>query len=295
MRVRGAGVELAVTTRGDPARPPVLLVHGYPDTSALWCDVAPVLAERFHVVTYDVRGAGASTAPSDLAGYDLDRLSDDAICVLDATCGGRPAHLVGHDWGSIQGWEFATTSRFRGRLASFTSVSGPCLDHVGVWLAEGLRRPSARRLAAIGGQAMRSWYIGVFGVPGLAERAWRSGLARRWPDLMRSREGVPREHAGLSETIEKDGVAGVGLYRRNVLRRLRRPRTDAVAHVPVQLVVATRDRYVSPRLLDDVERWAPSLRRRTIDSGHWVPRTRPRELAAWIGELAGDVDAGRLA
>jgi pimeloyl-ACP methyl ester carboxylesterase len=256
-RVRSAGVELAVTSRGDPSRPAVVLVHGYPDTRDVWCDVAPALAERFHVIAYDVRGAGRSTAPDDLAGFDLERLCDDVIAVIDAVCPGRPVHLAGHDWGSIQGWEFVTSPRLRERFASFTSISGPCLDHVGVWLAEGLRSPSPRRLAALAGQGLRSWYIPVLSTPGI------SRLARS------------------------------GLYRRNVLRRLRHPRTDAVAGIPVQIVVPLRDRFVSPRLFDDVERWAPSLRRRTIDCGHWVPRTRPRELAGWIAEHVDGVEAGR--
>jgi pimeloyl-ACP methyl ester carboxylesterase len=294
LRVHGAGVELAVTCVGDPSQPTVLLVHGYPDTREVWCDVVPILAGRFHVVAYDVRGAGESTAPPDLAGFDLERLCDDVLAVVDATCLDRPVHLVGHDWGSIQGWEFVTSAPLRGRFASFTSISGPCLDHVGIWLAEGLRRPSPKKLVAMAGQLRRSWYIAAFQAPGLAEVTWRSSLPRHWPAVMREFEGVPEGHAGLSDTIARDGALGVGLYRRNVLRRLRRPRLDAVTSIPVQLIVPTRDRYVSPRLLDDVGRWAPSLRRRSIHSGHWVPRTRPRELAGWIAEHVLDVEEGRL-
>src|SRR4029077_15135298 len=61
--VRSDGVELAVREAGDPSRPIVVLVHGYPDTSALWQPVFERLEPRYHVVTYDVRGAGASSTP----------------------------------------------------------------------------------------------------------------------------------------------------------------------------------------------------------------------------------------
>ena len=61
-------VDLAVDERGPSDAPTVVLVHGYPDTSAVWAPVAERLADRYHVVTYDVRGAGASGAPEGRGG-----------------------------------------------------------------------------------------------------------------------------------------------------------------------------------------------------------------------------------
>lgn len=118
---------------GDTHRPTVVLVHGYPDTSAVWLAVAERLAARYHVVAYDVRGAGASAAPSGTEAYRLERLVEDLAAVIDATTAAapdRPVHLVGHDWGSIQGWEAVTTEPLAGRIASFTSISGPWLANV---------------------------------------------------------------------------------------------------------------------------------------------------------------------
>ncbi|MDP9443295.1 MAG: alpha/beta fold hydrolase, partial [Actinomycetota bacterium] len=127
-RVRSGEVDLAVREYGDPAAPPLLAVHGYPDTQVLWEPVAARLADRFRVVTYDVRGAGESTAPRDRDGYHVDRLVDDVVAVLDAVARRstvqRPVHLLGHDWGSVQLWEVVTREqrddRLRGRLASYT-------------------------------------------------------------------------------------------------------------------------------------------------------------------------------
>ncbi|MGH3392942.1 MAG: alpha/beta fold hydrolase, partial [Actinomadura sp.] len=129
--VHGDGVELAVQERGDTEHPTVLLVHGYPDTQAVWAPVAARLADRFHVVTYDVRGAGGSSVPSGTEPYRFEHLMNDLRAVLDAVRPGDPVHLVGHDWGSIQSWEAVTT--MADRFASFTSISGPCLDHVAHW------------------------------------------------------------------------------------------------------------------------------------------------------------------
>jgi pimeloyl-ACP methyl ester carboxylesterase len=56
--VQSGRVRLAASAWGDPAHPVVVLVHGYPDNSDVWHGVAHALAARFHVIAYDVRGAG---------------------------------------------------------------------------------------------------------------------------------------------------------------------------------------------------------------------------------------------
>ena len=285
--VDAGDVRLAVHERGDEANPTVVLVHGYPDTKDVWTDVASRLAARFHVVTYDVRGAGASTAPKDRAAYDLERLTDDFLAVAEATSPEQPVHLVGHDWGSIQGWEFATAPRTAGRVASFTSISGPCLDHIGIWIRDRVRRPTLRGLGAVAGQALRSWYITVFQLPLLPELAWRTVVPRRLPQAIARMEGsTPRAPA---PTLPSDGLHGINLYRRNMPRRLRRPRRDAYAHAPVQVFVVNGDPFVSPRLYEDLERWVPELRKRHLDAHHWVPRTQPETLAKWIEEFVDEV------
>ena len=79
--VESGGVKIAVFAAGDPAAPVVLLVRGYPDTHRVWDQVSASLAERFHVVSYDVRGAGQSDTPADLRGYRLDQLADDLFAM----------------------------------------------------------------------------------------------------------------------------------------------------------------------------------------------------------------------
>ncbi|HEY2703114.1 MAG TPA: alpha/beta fold hydrolase [Candidatus Dormibacteraeota bacterium] len=290
--VDAAGVRLAAVELGDRSAPAVLLLHGYPDTKEVWEEVARRLAGRFHVIAYDMRGAGESSAPGRTAGYDLELLVDDCAAVLDAVVPGRSVHLVGHDWGSIAGWAMATAERMRGRLRSFTSISGPSLDHSAHWMRRRLRRPTPRALAALAGQARRSWYIAAFQAPLLPELAWRTVLARRWAGFLRRVEQVPPSHRHPAPTLAADAAHGVGLYRRNMRPWRRRPRPDAFAHAPVQLVVAHRDHYVSPRLFDDLDRWATVLRRRGVDAGHWLPLTHPAELAGWIGEFVDEVEAG---
>ncbi|QDY77777.1 SDR family oxidoreductase [Streptomyces qinzhouensis] len=293
-RIRTGGVELCVAELGDADRPTVVLVHGYPDSKEVWSEVAGRLAAEhgLHVVLYDVRGHGRSTAPRPLrGGFTLEKLTDDFLAVVDAVSPDRPVHVVGHDWGSVQAWEFVTVPRTEGRIASFTSMSGPSLDHLGHWIKRRATRPTPRGLAQLLGQGARSWYIYALHTPALPELAWRGPLGRAWPRLLAHSKGVPSTDYPTS-SLPEDAAHGAWLYRDNVRARLARPRPDAYAHCPVQLITATEDVFLSERLNDDLAEWVPRLTRRAVAAKHWMPRTRPDQLSSWIAGFALALEDG---
>lgn len=282
-RITSADVELTVRVSGPEDGPVVVLVHGFPDNSTVWSHVVEDLEADHRVVRYDVRGAGESTAPSSRSGYRVARLIDDLVAVLDhVTPDGRPVHLVGHDWGSIQLWSAVMRedrdARLTGRLASFTSISGPGLDQMGHFLRESVRRGHYTQLL---GQAVRAWHAGAFQVPFL-------------PELVLGRLGGPiRARLEKSQhldghwddsTFRADARRGVNLYRANrpSLRR-------ATTSVPVQLIVPTKDAFVTPGLLADVSAFAPDLRRIDVVANHWVVRTQPGRIAGAVRTFVQDV------
>lgn len=274
--VKSGDVSLAVYEQGDPADPTVLLVHGYPDDHQMWDGVAARLAERFHVVTYDVRGAGKSTRPRAVEDYRLEYLAEDLLAVADAVSPEQPVHVVAHDWGSIGAWEAVTGEN--SRIASYTSISGPCLDHIGHWTRDRLSRPTPRNLKQVINQQLHSWYILVFHLPFVAALAWRLGAGKQIARI----EKLPRVPSAA------DGVHGIKLYRANIFQRTGNPRerrTDA----PVQVIAPTGDRYVTPALLDDLARWAPNLWRRKVIGTHWVPALRPAVIARMVEEFIAHV------
>ncbi|GAQ53177.1 SDR family oxidoreductase [Streptomyces acidiscabies] len=292
-RITTGGIELCVAELGELGNPVVVLVHGYPDTKEVWAPVAARLAERFHVVLYDVRGHGSSSAPKPLrGGFTLEKLTDDFLAVIDAVSPGRPVHLVGHDWGSVQSWEFVTVARTEGRIASFTSMSGPSLDHFGHWINRRLHRPTPRQAAQLLGQGAKSWYVYALHTPVLPELAWRGPLGKRWPALLRRTEKLD-DPSYPTASLPSDAANGAWLYRDNVRARLSRPRADAYAHAPVQLITPLDDAFLSPRLYDELETWAPRLTRRTIPAKHWLPRTRSEQVASWVAEFVTSVEAGQ--
>lgn len=287
--VQAGDVRLAVTVSGAIDAPALVFIHGYPDTKEEWGQVMDRLAD-FHTVAYDVRGAGESTVPRSTADYDLDRLGDDLEAVLDELSPGKPAHLVGHDWGGLQGWEFATSPRFEGRLASYTAIAGPSLDQV---------TAAGRNLLAQGHvlqwllRIRYSWYILLLVIPGLPRLLWRVGPTRkRWQRRLGISEGRGAELDYPRPSLRSDGANGAKLYRRNIPRRLRRPRLDAMAHVPVQLIIPTQDPFIPLAYYEHADQHAPALQRREIDAGHWVQLTHPDAIAEWIRTFVGQVEGG---
>jgi pimeloyl-ACP methyl ester carboxylesterase len=288
-RVRGQGVELAAIEAGPVDRPTVVLVHGYPDTKEVWGRVMTHLAERFHVIAYDVRGFGGSDAPRGPNAYGYEQLAGDLDGVIHSLAGDRQVHLVGHDWGGIAGWELAAMDRFEGRLRSFTSVAGPSIEQVGLVLRNLIGRG---RILEVIRRLYRSWYVLMLCAPGGPTLAWRGALADgRWARQL-ERQGLAHDPYLERASLTADGLHGSNLYRRNILMRLARLPRPRPALVPVQLIVPTRDRFISQGYYEHAERFAPRVRRRTVDAGHWVPLTHPEQIAEMIASFVEEVEAG---
>ena len=283
-KVSRDGVDLAVRTWSSDKSPTVVLVHGYPDANHVWEKVAERLSRDFKVVAYDVRGAGNSSIPKGRAAYKLRQLRDDLHAVMDAVCPNEKVHLVGHDWGSIQTWESVTDPGAEQRIASYTTLSGPCLDHVGQWMKARLRE---QKIGTVLNQLAHSWYIGAFQLPVLAPTLWKVGLAKAWPQLLRRSENL---HSETSATQQQDGIHGIELYRANMRPSLLKPR-ERYTKVPVQLIVAREDNYVRPAMLEDLHLWTDRLWRRELDCGHWGPLLQhPDVTARWIREFIQHID-----
>lgn len=78
--------------------PPVLLLHGFPQTRAMWHGIAPALAEEFTVITADLRGYGASSVPATMEEMSFRPMAGDMVALLNHL-GHDHAHIVGHDRG----------------------------------------------------------------------------------------------------------------------------------------------------------------------------------------------------
>jgi pimeloyl-ACP methyl ester carboxylesterase len=122
-RINGDGLELAVSVSGEGT--PVLLLHGFPDSSRLWRNQLPALHDQgFLTIAPDLRGFGESGKPADVSEYRVGRSVADLVAILDALEIPK-AHVVGHDWGAGVAWMLALAAPERVDKLIALSVGHP--------------------------------------------------------------------------------------------------------------------------------------------------------------------------
>jgi pimeloyl-ACP methyl ester carboxylesterase len=274
---------IAVHEEGNPDGPPLVLVHGWPDSHVLWESVVELLADRFRIIRYDNRGAGQSGVPKPVAAYTMARFADDFSAVIDEVNPGGPVHVLAHDWGSVGVWEYLKRPEAAMRAASFTSVSGPSTDHYAAFVFSRLARPCRlwQFLRALDLAVRFSYWI-PFSVPLIAPALMRAGLARLLQDILTGGTAVTRRCQ--SDNFDADAANSLKIYRANALRSILRVAPHQVG-VPVQLICNSKDPVVRPYGFGDESRWVAKLWRRDLKSGHWAPMSHPRELATAVSEL----------
>jgi haloacetate dehalogenase len=122
-RIRASGATIHVKVGGDG--PPLLLLHGYPQTHAMWHKVAPALARDYTVVCADLRGYGDSSKPRGVPGhgnYSKRAMALDMVEVMEAL-GFLQFHLVGHDRGGRVAHRLARDHGKRVRTLTVLDIS----------------------------------------------------------------------------------------------------------------------------------------------------------------------------
>ncbi|WP_109774077.1 alpha/beta fold hydrolase [Quadrisphaera granulorum] len=269
-----AGLHFDVTDVGPdlPDAPAVLCLHGFPQDRSAYDAVAHRLAGRgVRVLAPDQRGYSPGARPPGRRAYALPELVADAVALLDAA-GARRAPVVGHDWGGVVAWALAAWHP--DRVASLTALSQAHPDA----MTGSLLRSS---------QALRSWHIAAFQVPGLPEQVLtRAGALER----LLVHTGLPIDLArGYAERAATGGrlTAALGWYRAVPFagRAGGRGRGVGRVAVPVTYLHGWRDPFYSPAtVLATADHVDGPFQRRTLDTGHWVPELEPDAVVTAVLE-----------
>ena len=101
-----SGIMMNVAVAGPDDAPPVILLHGFPESHRTWRALAPLLSDRLRLIMPDQRGFGDSDRPQEVDAYATDTLVADIFALADAL-GIDRFTLVGHDWGGAVAWAAA--------------------------------------------------------------------------------------------------------------------------------------------------------------------------------------------
>lgn len=168
------GFVFEVTDSGPADGEAVVLLHGFPQDMSSWAEITPVLnAARYRTLAFNQRGYSPGARPSDRASYAWRETAADVIGLLDAA-GIERAHVVGHDWGGAVAW--CVASEWPERVISLAVLSTP---HPG----------ALRKVALSSTQVLKSWYMGLFQVPFLAEQLMSPGS----PMFSALMKGIPEQ------------------------------------------------------------------------------------------------------
>ena len=269
-RIQGDGVELAVVDEGEGR--PVLLLHGFPDSSALWRHQVPALVGAgMRVLAPDLRGFGESERPAEVADYRIGRSVADMVAVLDSA-GIDRVSVVGHDWGAGVAWALA--------------ASVP--DRVERLVAMSVGHPNRHRERTMESRE-KSWYTLLFQFEGVAEELlvrddW--ALFREWTrgegDTERAVEALARPGAL---------TAGLNWYRASMHPRSELAQRDPFPSVrmPVLGMWSTGDHYLLEHNMRHSEAWVDGEWRyeRIEDASHWMQLDQPERVNELLVEFLG--------
>lgn len=260
------GLHMHVVSAGQG--PPVLLLHGFPDTHSVWRKQIGILAQAgFRVIAPDLRGYGKTDAPPHVRDYAMDLLCGDVVGLLDAL-GIDKVRLVGHDWGAAIGWQVCMHAP--GRVERFVALS---VGHPAAFAHAGAM------------QRLRSSYMLGFMMPGLAEHTLRLGNWFFVRKFTRDRTQIGywrralRPHGRLT--------AALNYYRANI--RLGVPHHWPAVTVPVMGVWSDGDPALGEKQMRDSSRYVQAeFRYERIDGAdHWMQLTAPERLNALLLDYFG--------
>ena len=276
------GVTLNVALAGPADAPPVILLHGFPESHRTWRGLAPLLEDEFRLVMPDQRGFAGSDRPPDVDAYRADVLVDDIFALAEAL-GIERFTLVGHDWGGAISWPAAL--RNDPRLTRLAIINAP---HP-VIFQKSLIEDSDQRAA--------SQYIAAFRTPGFEKAieamGWDAFFDKTFGGHVDLAIIPPEERTQyIADWSEPGGFTAMLNWYRAAQVIVPSPGIDvpipdfllrAFPKVPVPTLViwGMQDKALLPLQLEGLDALVPDLRiARIADAGHFVPWEKPEAVAA---------------
>lgn len=271
IQIEANGLVFDARVAGPEGGEPVMLLHGFPETSLEWEHQLSALGEAgYRAVAPDQRGYSAGAMPAEQSAYSIPNLVSDVTAMADAL-GFEKFHLVGHDWGAAVAWAAGIFSP--DRLLSLNPISVPHLDA----LAKVRSDPESCQVSASG-------YIDFLIRPDSQDILLANGgqaLVDIWAEL------EPESQAYYLEFFQQPGVLKSALdwYRANNLGEAPSTGLGPVT-VPTMYIWSTEDTalcedgaYITGDYVD-----APYRFEIIEGVSHWVVELAAEEVSALLLE-----------
>jgi pimeloyl-ACP methyl ester carboxylesterase len=270
------GTRLHYVTAGEG--PPVMLLHGWPQTWYEWRHVIDLLAGEYQVVAPDLRGFGYSAKPS--AGYDADTMAADLAALADHL-GLRDVTVLGHDWGAVFAYVYAAKTPSQVRALGIVEMALP-----GVGVMEQAMAPQP--------QGNFLWHMGFQSVPDLPELliAGKEKPYLRW--FFEHFAYDPGAITAADLDVYTDAITQVGALRAGLAVYqdffTTADQVAALAKTPLEIPVRAYggEACLGGATLASVLAVAPAAEGGVIERcGHWAGEERPDVVASIVRDLAG--------
>ena len=248
---------------GDPKNEPVVLLHGWPETSHMWEELMQILAmEGFHCIAPNLRGFSLGARPKGKANYSIETLESDVI-EITKTLKLDKFHLIGHDWGSVIGWLLC--AQFGEIIQTYTGLSVPHIQAFG------------EAIATDPIQSKMSSYMKGFQLPYLPELRLKQNdykvLRNLWKN---SSENQVNDYLGVFAS--KGGLrATLNIYRKNyrTLIAAKSKRICGDVNTPCSFIYGTKDLAIAETGVDAQEKYikGPYELIKLEGAGHWLVQT----------------------
>jgi len=274
-RIRTSGATINLVAKGDG--PPLLLLHGYPETHAMWHKVAPDLARDYTVVCPDLRGYGDSSKPKGLpdhANYSKRAMAKDMVEVMQAL-GHRSFHVAGHDRGARVAHRLARDHGSRVRTLTVLDISPTLRMYQSTdkafatayyhWFFLIQKPPLPEQLLA---GHVPHYILGRLG-------RGKSGLKHFSPAAQREYIRCFRDPRTIHATCED--------YRAAATIDLVHDRKDLRRKIRMPVLVLWGKQGVIERMFDPLKDWREVARNVTghaLDCGHFLPEEKPQQVLA---------------
>ncbi len=273
--------------------PPLLLLHGYPETHLMWHAAAPALAERFTVVASDLSGYGASLRPEtaiDHASHSKRAMASDQLQAM-AALGYERFAVAGHDRGGRVAYRMALDNPERVSALAVLDI----VPTAEVWDRADARfaltywhwgflaqpEPLPERLIAGAPRSYLEYHLGSIGLgvePG------------RYPEEVMSAYRAQFDDPDAVHAMCEDYRAGAGID-----RELDEANRESGRRIGCPVLALWGTRGALEPLYGEVLTvwlgWAPDVRGRGVEASHFLVEDRPEEVAAELSSFFEDVAA----